>query len=158
MIISWDKLEEVTGRNKTMLTLLSKTILDQSEIHEDGLEFDKALSLLVRVGSYAGSQRSEVQELTAKLEREKAEKLQYAVALEMVKSERQQLNTYVSTLERQSRSNEKRAETAEARLHEVTQSFAYLIERQAQEGAPRPVQSQPKAPPLLLLNPITSER
>lgn len=156
MIISWDKLEEVTGRNKAMLTLLSKTILDQSDIHDDGLEFDKALHLLVRVGSYAGSQRSEVQDLTARLEREKAEKLQYAVALEMVKSERQQLNHYVSTLEHQSRTNERRAETAEARLHEVTQSFAYLIERQAQEGLRPRVQAPRKAPPLLLLNPILS--
>ena len=72
MIISWDKLEEVTGRKKPILALLAKTLLEAHEPSEDGIEFDKALQLLVKVGSFAGSQHSEVLAISQKLADEKA--------------------------------------------------------------------------------------
>ena len=88
------------------------------------------------------------------LEQKKGELLQYAAALEIVKAERHQLKDRIQSLELQSASDAKRAETAEARLHEVTQSFAYLIERNSQPDVMQSPRENKKLPTLLLLHPI----
>ena len=94
--------------------------------------------------------------LSQKLEQKKCELLQYAVSLEIVKAERHQLKGHIKSLELQSAANEKRAETAEARLHEVTQSFAYLIERNSQVRKIQHLGGKKKLPPLILMNPIST--
>ncbi|MFY9205556.1 MAG: hypothetical protein WAO67_07455, partial [Yoonia sp.] len=66
------------------------------------------------------------------------------------------LKGHIKSLELQSAANAKRAETAEARLHEVTQSFAYLIERNSQARKIQYLGKKKKLPPLLLLNPIST--
>ncbi len=83
--------------------------------------------------------------------------LKYAVSLEIVKAERHQLKGHIKSLELQSAANAKRAETAEARLHEVTQSFAYLIERNSQANNGQYLGRKKKLPPLILMNPINTE-
>ena len=62
--------------------------------------------------------------------------------------------TFLKSVERQSAANAIRAETAETRLHEVTQSFAYLIERKSQADKIVKLGERNKLPPLLLVNQI----
>ena len=156
MIITWDELRKITGRTKPTLSLISKSLFGLTEISEDGLDVDLALKLLFKMGSFERSQKIELLDLSQKLEQKKGELLQYAVSLEIVKAERHQLKGHIKNLELQSAANEKRAETAEARLHEVTQSFAYLIERNSQATKGIYLGGKKKLPPLLLLNPINT--
>ena len=156
MTITWEELAKIAGRNKAALSLMSKSLFGLTEVGEDGLDVDLALKLLFKIGSFESSQKIELLYLSQKLEQKKGELLQYAVSLEMVKAERQQLKDHIKSLELQSAANEKRAETAEARLHEVTQSFAYLIERNSQARMIQHLGEGKKLPPLLLLNPIST--
>jgi hypothetical protein len=154
MIITWEELENITGRSKAILSLVSKSLFELPDVCEDGLSVDRALKLLFKMGSFDRSQKNELLEVSQKLEQKNAELLQYAAALEIVKAERHQLEDRIQSLELQSASDTKRAETAEARLHEVTQSFAYLIERKSQSEAVQSLSGSKKLPPLLLLHPI----
>ncbi|OJI94185.1 hypothetical protein PFRI_15850 [Planktotalea frisia] len=154
MIITWEELENITGRSKAILSLVSKSLFELPDVCEDGLSVDRALKLLFKMGSFDRSQKNELLEVSQKLEQKNAELLQYAAALEIVKAERHQLEDRIQSLELQSASDTKRAETAEARLHEVTQSFAYLIERKSQSEAVQSLSESKKLPPLLLLHPI----
>ena len=154
MTITWEELESITGRSKAMLSLASKSLFELPHVNERGLNVDLALKLLFKIGSFDRSQTAEFLEVTQKLEQKKVESLQYAAALEIVKAERHQLKDRIQSLELQSASDAKRAETAEARLHEVTQSFAYLIERNSQPEVMQSPRENKKLPPLLLLQPI----
>ena len=156
MTITWEELEKITGRNKATLSLMSKSLFGLTEVSEDGLDADVALKLLFKMGSFERSQKMELLDLSQKLEQKKGELLQYAVSLEIVKAERHQLKGHIKSLEVQSAANAKRAETAEARLHEVTQSFAYLIERNSQVRKIQHLGGKKSLPPLLLLNPIST--
>jgi len=156
MTITWEELEKITGRNKATLSLMSKSLFGLTEVSEDGLDADVAHKLLFKMGSFERSQKMELLDLSQKLEQKKGELLQYAVSLEIVKAERHQLKGHIKSLELQSAANAKRAETAEARLHEVTQSFAYLIERNSQVRKIQHLGGKKSLPPLLLLNPIST--
>ncbi len=157
MTITWEALAKITGRNKATLSLMSKSLFGLTEVGEDGLEVDLALKLLFKVGSFERNQKIELLDLSQKLEQKKGELIQYAASLEIVKAERHQLKGHIKSLELQSAANEKRAETAEARLHEVTQSFAYLIERNSQARNGQFLGRKKKLPPLILMNPINAE-
>ena len=154
MTITWEELEKITGRNKATLSLMSKSLFGLTEVSEDGLDVDVALKLLFKMGSFERSQKIELLDLSKNLEQKKGELLQYAVSLEIVKAERHQLKDRIQSLELQSASDAKRAETAETRLHEVTQSFAYLIERNSQPEVMQSPRENKKLPTLLLLHPI----
>ena len=154
MTITWEVLENITGRSKAILSLVSKSLFELPDVCEDGLSVDLALKLLFKMGSFDRSQKIELLETSQKLDQKKSELLQYAAALEIVKAERYQLKDRIQSLELQSASDAKRAETAEARLHEVTQSFAYLIERNSQPEVMQGPRENKKLPPLLLLHPI----
>ena len=156
MTITWEELAEITGRNKATLSLMSKSFFGLTAASEDGLDVDLALKLLFKMGSFERSQKIELLDLSKNLEQKKGELLQYAVSLEIVKAERHQLKGHIKSLELQSAANAKRSETAEARLHEVTQSFAYLIERNSQARKIQYLGEKKKLPPLLLLNPISN--
>ena len=154
MTITWEVLENITGRSKAILSLVSNSLFELPDVCEDGLSVDLALKLLFKMGSFDRSQKIELLEVSQKLDQKKGELLQYAAALEIVKAERYQLKDRIQSLELQSASDAKRAETAEARLHEVTQSFAYLIERNSQPEVMQGPRENKKLPPLLLLHPI----
>ena len=156
MTITWEELAKITGRNKATLSLMSKSFFGLTAVSEDGLDVDLALKLLFKMGSFERSQKIELLDLSQKLEQKQGELLQYAVSLEIVKAERHQLKDHIESLELQSAENAKRAETAEARLHQVTQSFAYLIERNSQATKGIYLGGKKKLPPLLLLNPINT--
>jgi hypothetical protein len=157
MTITWEELAKTTGRNKATLSLMSKSFFGLTAVSEDGLDIDLALKLLFKMGSFERSQKIELLNLSQKLEQKKGELLQYAVSLEIVKAERHQLKGHIKSLELQSAANEKRAETAESRLHEVTQSFAYLIERNSQARNGQYLGGKKKLPLLILMNPINTE-
>jgi len=157
MTITWEELAKITGRNKATLSLMSKSFFGLTAVSEDGLDVDLALKLLFKIGSFERSQKIELLNLSQKLEQKKGELLQYAVSLEIVKAERHQLKGHIKSLELQSAANEKRAETAESRLHEVTQSFAYLIERNSQARNGQYLGGKKKLPLLILMNPINTE-
>ena len=157
MTITWEELAKITGRNKATLSLMSKSFFGLTAVSEDGLDIDLALKLLFKMGSFERSQKIELLNLSQKLEQKKGELLQYAVSLEIVKAERHQLKGHIKSLELQSAANAKRAETAEARLHEVTQSFAYLIERNSQARNGQYLGGKKKLPLLILMNPINTE-
>ena len=157
MTITWEELAKITGRNKATLSLMSKSFFGLTAVSEDGLDIDLALKLLFKMGSFERSQKIELLNLSQKLEQKKGELLQYAVSLEIVKAERHQLKGHIKSLELQSAANEKRAETAESRLHEVTQSFAYLIERNSQARNGQYLGGKKKLPLLILMNPINTE-
>ena len=154
MVIQWEKLAKITGRNKATLSFMATSLFDLTEIGEDGLDVDVALKLLFKIGSFERSQKVEILDLSQKLESKRDELLQYAVSLEIVKAERRQLKDHIKSVERQSAANAIRAETAETRLHEVTQSFAYLIERKSQADKIVKLGERNKLPPLLLVNQI----
>ena len=157
MTITWEELAKITGRNKATLSLMSKSFFGLTAVSEDGLDVDLALKLLFKIGSFERSQKIELLNLSQKLEQKKGELLQYAVSLEIVKAERHQLKGHIKSLEVQSAANAKRAETAESRLHEVTQSFAYLIERNSQARNGQYLGGKKKLPLLILMNPINTE-
>jgi len=152
--ITWEKLEEITGRKKAMLSLVAKTILASDGAHEFGLEVEDALRLIMKLGSFSQSAQAELFGLTQRLNDEKAEKLNYAIALEMVKADSQNLKAQIQDLKERASATQRRAERAEARLHEVTQSFAYLIESKLSENAPESLGPKRRLPTLLLTNPV----
>ena len=154
MTITWEKLEEITGRKKAMLSLVAKTVLETDEGFELGLKVDDALRLIMKLGSFSQSAQAELFELTQRLNEEKAEKLNYAIALEMVKAEGEALKAQIQDLKERSSSTQRRAERAEARLHEVTQSFAYLIESKLSENSFKNLEPKRRLPTLLLTNPV----
>ena len=154
MTITWEKLEEITGRKKAMLSLVAKTVLEADEGFERGLHVDDALRLIMKLGSFSQSAQAELFELTQRLNEEKAEKLNYAIALEMVKAEGQSLKRQLQELKERANASQRRAERAEARLHEVTQSFAYLIESKLTENALSGLEPKKRLPTLLLTNPV----
>ena len=156
MTITWEKLEEITGRKKAMLSLVAKTVLTSDEGFELGLDVDDALRLIMKLGSFSQSAQAELFELTQRLNDEKAEKLNYAIALEMVKAEGQNLKAQIQDLKERSSTSQSRAERAEERLHEVTQSFAYLIESKLSENTFKNLEPKRRLPTLLLTNPVFS--
>ncbi len=68
MTITWEELEEITGRNKATLSLMSKSLFGLTEVSEDGLDADVALKLLFKMGSFERSQKMELLDLSQKLE------------------------------------------------------------------------------------------
>ncbi len=150
MIIDWDKLEAITGRKRAMLAYMARSILGIEQTHNDGLELEQALRLVAKLGTYSGSAEAELAHLSQGLSDAKAKTLELAVALEMVKAERHHQRGLIQDLKQQVAASQARAERAEARLHEVTRSFAYLIERNARGQA----LADTRPAPLLLTNPI----
>ena len=49
MTITWEELEEITGRNKATLSLMSKSLFGLTEVSEDGLDADVAHKLLFKM-------------------------------------------------------------------------------------------------------------
>lgn len=150
MIIDWDKLETITGRKRAILAYMARSILGAEQAQADGLELEQALRLVAKLGTYSGSAEAELAHLSQSLNDAKAKNLELAVALEMVKAERHHQRAQIHDLKQQVAAAQARAERAEARLHEVTRSFAYLIERNARGHS----LADTRPEPLLLTNPI----
>lgn len=150
MIIDWDKLETITGRKRAILAYMARSILGAEQAQPDGLELEQALRLVAKLGTYSGSAEAELAQLSQSLNDAKAKNLELAVALEMVKAERHHQRAQIQDLKQQVAAAQARAERAEARLHEVTRSFAYLIERNARGHS----LADTRPEPLLLTNPI----
>ena len=150
MIIDWDKLETITGRKRAILAYMARSILGAEQVQPDGLELEQALRLVAKLGTYSGSAEAELAHLSQSLNDAKAKNLELAVALEMVKAERHHQRAQIQDLKQQVAAAQARAERAEARLHEVTRSFAYLIERNARGQS----LANTRPEPLLLTNPI----
>ena len=52
MIITWEELENITGRSKAILSLVSKFLFELPDVCEDGLSVDRALKLLFKMGFF----------------------------------------------------------------------------------------------------------
>ena len=150
MIIDWDKLETITGRKRAILAYMARSILGAEQAQPGGLELEQALRLVAKLGTYSGSAEAELAHLSQSLNDAKAKNLELAVALEMVKAERHHQRAQIQDLKQQVAAAQARAERAEARLHEVTRSFAYLIERNARGHS----LADTRPEPLLLTNPL----
>ena len=123
--ISLQSLSDALGRSKALISMVGKSLDVQD--HDGFVELTDALALMRYFASATGEQDALWEQLSAKLATAKSRELELAIALDIVKRERTTLSHQVEALSAQLGRADERNSRLDKQLHELMESFAYLV-------------------------------
>ena len=123
--VSLQSLSDALDRSQALVRMVAKSL--DVKVKDEQVSLPDALTLMRYFSAGKGEQDALWDQQSSKLEMAKSRELELAVALDIVKRERASLANQVELLSDQlGRANE-RNDRLEAKLHELTASFAHLV-------------------------------
>lgn len=139
-MVSLQSLSDALDRSRVLVRMVAKSL--DVKVTDGHVTLPAALNLM----RYFAGQRSEQDALwdnqTAKLDAAKAREFELAMALDIVKRERGSLDNHVALLTAQLDKAHERNDRLEAKLHELTESFAHFVSQRDRLVAPTKVKSK----------------
>jgi len=133
-------LSDALGRSKALIRMVGKSL----DVQDQGgcVELTDALTLMRYFASATGEQDALWEQLSAKLATAKSRELELAIALDIVRRERTSLSHQVEALSAQLGRADERSRRLEKQLHELTETFAYLVSQRDRLLAQTKMQSK----------------
>jgi len=124
-VISLQSLSDALDRSQALVRMVAKSLDVNST---DGqVTLPDALSLMRYFAAHKGEQDALWDNQTSKLDAAKAREFELAMALDIIKRERDSLDNQVALLTAKLDKAHERNDRLEAKLHELTESFAHLV-------------------------------
>lgn len=119
------ELAEALGR--TDMLLRSSLMVLKLPLHDETLALGDAVTVIRHLAQRQSDQDELLATLVAKTTAAEKRRLEFAVALEMVKQERAALKQLSRLLEEQLEREQTRGDRLEQNLHDLTSSFAHIV-------------------------------
>jgi hypothetical protein len=123
--VSLQTLSGVLNRSQALVRIVAKSL--DVKVTQEHVTLPDALTLIRYFAGRKSDQDVLWNNQTSKLEAAEARKFELAMALDIVKRERGSLEKQVSLLAAQLDKAHERNDRLEAKLHELTESFAHLV-------------------------------
>jgi septal ring factor EnvC (AmiA/AmiB activator) len=138
--VSLHLLSAALDRSQALIRMVAKSL--DVKITDGHVTLPDALALIRYFASQKGEQDALWEEQSSKLESAKAREFELAMALDIVKRERGSLEKQVALLTAQLDKAHERNDRLEAKLHELTASFAHLVSQRDRLVAQTKVKSK----------------
>lgn len=123
--ISLQSLSDLLDRSKALIAIVSKSL--GVRIMDECVTLNDALTIMRYFAANKSDQDALRADQSSKLEDSQSRELELAVALEIVKRERESLSKHVQVLSDQLDRANQRSDRLEEKLYNLTESFAHLV-------------------------------
>lgn len=139
-LVSLQSLSDALDRSQALVRMVAKSL--DIKVANEHVALHDALTLMRYFAGGKSEQDALWDNQTAKLDAAKAREFELAMAMDIVKRERGSLDSQVALLTAQLDKAHERNDRLEAKLHELTESFAHLVSQRDRLMAQTKVKSK----------------